>query len=472
MADDPPPPPPAESHASDGLAATASVLEGLGVRIRVPSGSVVERVPGMNAYRIDDGQDPPRFLMRVQPMVASAASSSPEQQFEQHLRFLTEKESDFSIIRDLDLNFDGARAKLAYLAMPAGEGVLAITGWLLVQTGPNSFIVFSTITSGVDFPEVEPLLANSFATIDLSALESAAASQLTKRERTEKFLRSITPAKLRAAADGRVRWYRLYRPGAGRNGADLEVGFLRIRAFEGERGEVSESSTASSRSTPEQGLMVEVIAKMLVEGDPAHTVDVQSRLWQSWDRQAESWSTLSTERIKGQSTTAAQTGWRARPISTNERGSILTVVNSSPMRSVNAEEQAKSRQPSEWEIPDAGYINQAEVILLGSLLPRDGSMDGEYAFYWYDSRSNRLPQRSDRWERDATPAAAGTTGAPGTTSRSTLISRPSAEGPEFKQLFGANGERLRRIDSDGLITELIEHADLLRIWKSKGLPTG
>lgn len=459
------------------LSAAPADLEGLGVRLRVPAGSVVEQIPGTIAYRIDDGRDPPRFLIRVQSMVASAASSSPQQQFEQHIRFLREKETDFSVIRDFDLDFGGARGKLAYLAMPAGDGVLAITGWLVIQTGPNTFVVFSVITSGVDFPEVEPLLARAFETIDLSALESVAAQQLTRRERTERFLRSLTPQKLRSVADDRPRWYRIYRPGAGRNGTDLEIGFLRIRAFEGERGEVSDSSRASPRSVPEMGLMVELIAKMMVDGDPAHTVDIQSRFWQSWDRQAESWSTVNTERLKGHAVTAGQTGWRARPISTNERGSILTVVNSSPMRAVNADEQARSRVPSEWEIPDTGYINQAEVILLGSLLPRDGSLDGEFAFYWYDSRTNRLPQRIDRWERvdDQSRSATGSgasSGRPSMSSRYSLTSRPSADGAEFKQLFGADGERLRRIDADGLVTELIEHAELLRLWKSKGLPTG
>jgi len=208
------------------------------------------------------------------------------------------------------------------------------------------------------------------------------------------------------------------------------------------------------------GLMVEVIAKMFVDGDSAHTVDIQSRFWQAWDRGAESWSTVSTERRAGASHTLGQTGWRARAMSTNEQGSVLTVINSLA-HSSNGADPLKSRTPTEWEVPEVGYLNQAELVLLGALLPRDGSMDGEYSFYCYDTRSNRLPQRVDRWTPD-----------PDSKGRYTLTSRASVESPEFKQLFGSTGERLRRIDADGLVTEVIEHADLLRLWKSKGLPTG
>ncbi|MBX3355563.1 MAG: hypothetical protein KF724_07685 [Phycisphaeraceae bacterium] len=449
-----------EDEVLSRLSRTVVELEALGVKMRVPKFAIVEPMPGSNSYRIDDGQDPPRYLVRVQTMVASAATSSPEQQLRQHLEFLVEKGQEYTIIRDVDLTIDRANAKLTYLSMPAGEGITAVTGYLMIQTGPNTFIVFSIITSGFDFAEADGLLAAAFSTISLAPLEVVAQVQAEKLDRTQRFLKTLTPERLRAVADERPRWFRLYRPGAGRDGGDLEAGFLRIRVFEEERGEVSSSSIAGSRTEPEMGLMVEVIAKMLLSGDATHTLDMQSRFWQSWDREAENWSIVSTERRGGQSSTGGQTGWRARRMSTGEQGSILTVVNSQSSQATR-DDLFRSRQSQEWEIPEVGYINQAEVILLGILLPRDGSFDGDYSFYWYDSRSNRLPQRIDRWTAD--PDGSG---------RYTLISRPSADSPEMKQLFGRDGERLRRIDADGLVTEAIEHADLMRIWRSKGLPTG
>jgi hypothetical protein len=38
------------------------------------------------------------------------------------------------------------------------------------------------------------------------------------------------------------------------------------------------------------------------------------------------------------------------------------------------------------------------------------------------------------------------------------------------QEFDARGERVRRVDIDGSVTELIELEDLRKLWKSKGLP--
>jgi len=424
-------------------------LEGIGVSLRVPKGAVVKALPNQTAYRIDDGQSPPRFLIMAQPMVASAATSTPQKQFDQHLQFLIEKGSEFSVIRDENLSFAGSPAKLAYLAKPMGDGVTAITGWLLIQTGPNTFVVFSIISSGVDFPQVDGILAMSYSTITMKALENVTSAQAEKLDRTRRFIDTLTPAKLRAMADGKPKWFRLYRPGGAQDGSDLEVGFLRITAFDGERGEVSASSAKGEKTPSEFGLIVEVSAKFLVHGDPAHSVDLQSRSWQAWDRQEECWSTVSTERAAKEAKTWGQTGWRSRPMSTNERGSILTVTSS--------DNQIGSM---EWEIPAEGYLNQGEVVLLGSLLPREKSFEGDYSFYCYDNRTNKLPQRIDRWTRDTDGNG-----------RYTLISRPSADAPEMKQVFSANGQRVQRIDADGLVTEAIEHADLLRLWKTKGLPT-
>jgi len=435
-------------------------LDAIGVTLRVPKGAIVERLANQTSYRIDDGNDPPRFLIRAQSMVASAARSSPQLQFDQHRDFLIEKGTEFTTLRDIDFQVSGSPAKLAFLAMPMGDGVTAITGWLLIQTGPNTFVAFSIISSGVDFPVAEEALAASFSTISLTALEHATAVQAEKLDRSKRFLASLTPQRLRAAADGKNRWYRVYRPGGGRDGGDMELGYLRIRAYEAERGEVSESSRLRSNAPPEPGLLVEVTAKLLVGGDPAHTVDVLSRYWQSWDRQSETWSMVSTERVAKQSKTQGQSGWRSPPMSTGERGSVLTVVNSELSKATSASEQLRARDEVDWEVPADGYLNQAEVILLGSLLPRDASYEGDYSFYYYDTRSNKLPQRIDRWSRETDGSG-----------RWMLLTRPSTDSGEMKQLYTADGERVRRIDADGLVTEVIDHGDLLRIWRSKGLPT-
>ena len=38
------------------------------------------------------------------------------------------------------------------------------------------------------------------------------------------------------------------------------------------------------------------------------------------------------------------------------------------------------------------------------------------------------------------------------------------------QEFDGKGKRVRRVDVDGSVTELIDLEDLRKLWKSKGLP--
>ena len=116
-----------------------------------------------------------------------------------------------------------------------------------------------------------------------------------------------------------------------------------------------------------------------------------------------------------------------------------------------------TREPSRYAIPDSAYLSQAEVFLLGSLLPRDKPLGGDMAFYYYDSKSRQLAQRIDQWER---ADRAG---------QWLLTTIPVVEASVIRQWFDATGRRIRRIDGDGTVTERIDPNALARLWQSKGL---
>ncbi len=434
--------------ASDGLAPDPVVLDALGVSIRPPGGALVQRIPGSNQYVINDSQDPPRYLIRVQSMISSTPSSTPAEQFDDHLRFLHERGAQYRVLVERDDPVGGQPAKIAYVAMPMEGGLTAITGWCMVQTAPNMFVVFSLLSSGVDFGAVEPLLDRSFETVSLQTLEAISAARAERLERGAAAIATFTPARLKQLTDGRQRWFRVYKPGGAADGSDRELGWIVMKVFEADRDEVKPGTPPRPREQAEMGLMVALDAKMLIDGDATHTVDVQTRIWMAWDRSSETWTIVSTERQAKMVRSWEQTGWRTAP-SPGEPRSVLHVINST----------RSTRDPFQWQIPSGAYLNQAEVILLGRLLPRDGSVDGELSFYCYDGKLNRMPQRQDRWTREPD-------------GRCTLVTRPFQEGPEYTQLFSPSGERLRRIDPDGVVTEATELEDLRRLWKSKGLPTG
>ena len=117
-----------------------------------------------------------------------------------------------------------------------------------------------------------------------------------------------------------------------------------------------------------------------------------------------------------------------------------------------------SREPKQWSLPDRAYLCQPEVFFLGSLLPRDDSVGEELAFYHYDSHRQRMPLRVDRWQR--TDDGSGNW---------TLISKLAIDAGSITQIFDAQGNRLKRLDANGVITERIDPQELQRLWKAKGL---
>ena len=98
------------------------------------------------------------------------------------------------------------------------------------------------------------------------------------------------------------------------------------------------------------------------------------------------------------------------------------------------------------------------LFLLGGLLPRDGSIAGEMTFYVYDTKSRRLTDRIDDWRR--TRDGSG---------QWVLKTMPVLDTKPITQLFDAQGNRIRRIDGDGTVTERIDPDRLKGIWRSKGL---
>ena len=128
------------------------------------------------------------------------------------------------------------------------------------------------------------------------------------------------------------------------------------------------------------------------------------------------------------------------------------------LKVVTSTKESRTRDEANWTITDQAYLSLPEVFCLGSLLPRDEARAGEMEFFFYDSRHRALPRRIDRWQ----PVADGNW---------ELLTRSALDANAIRQVFNSNGERLRRIDGDGKITERIDPQTLRRLWESKGLIT-
>lgn len=432
--------------------------EPLGLRFRPPTPALAkaESLEGVFRYEVVDAQATPRWWLRFQYLTSSSAGLSARDQVMAYLDAMRRNEKEFTIrvdeaIRPVGAGEDG---QLLVIEAPVGDGSTGLSGWLLVPSGRDRFLACSLAVPTDGLATTIPALRKAFAEMQMISVESVEAA---KRERVERGARMLAfdEAKLRAALRPEPVVYRIYRP-ASSGSPETELGWMTIRVVEGRRGEVDPNRPASRYrdADNDEGLLVILDAKSLVSQDGRTVVDTQTRAWMAWDRLSEVWSSRSTQRTtQGQGTasrTTAQTGIRtpARPGQPRPR---LEVINSV------AEQQ--TRDPLEWSLPP-NYLSQAELLVLGKLLPKDAPAAQPYASYAFDPRSNTLPQRTDEWRRNADGTWTLETEIPG--SPQNLI-----------QIFAADGERLKRIDHDGvgpIHTERIEVDALRALWRRKGLP--
>ncbi len=429
-----------------GLEPEPLVAEAYGLKMHLPAGTTVttQLTDQKLMYVFADGREVGAWGMRLQPLVSSRPGASAESLIQDKIREVRSTGRRFRIIANHPGLYGAVEGRLLYLQRTLPDGAEVINGWLILPTAPQRFLVFSLVMSADRFGLLRSVFDASFATIDLRSQEEVAAQRQARLERGRMVIDTLTPARLRSLVSGRT-LYRIYQPAtSGRADDETEFGYFTMRFLEAPRGRLTPERLPSSYGAmeSEEGLMVVIEARAIVDAAAKHYVDVEGRYWMGWTRSSEAWSVRVTERKGVTEHTTAETGVRAR--------GVLNVIHSA--------REEFTRQPTEWSIPDKAYLSQPEVFGLGGLLPRDGTVTGPMTFYHYDSRLRRVPRRIDDWQPADDP-----------TGHWVLRTRSSIAAGVVTQIFDARGTRLRRIDTDGKITERIEHRELLRIWQAKGL---
>ncbi len=429
-----------------GLDPEPLVAEAYGLKMHLPAGTTVttQLTDQKLMYVFADGREVGAWGMRLQPLVSSRPGASAESLIQDKIREVRSTGRRFRIIANHPGIYGAVEGRLLYLQRTLPDGAEVINGWLILPTAPQRFLVFSLVMSADRFGLLRSVFDASFSTIDLRSQEEVAAQRQARLERGRMVIDTLTPARLRSLVSGRT-LYRIYQPAtSGRADDETEFGYFTMRFLEAPRGRLTPERLPSSYGAmeSEEGLMVVIEARAIVDAAAKHYVDVEGRYWMGWTRSSEAWSVRVTERKGVTEHTTAETGVRAR--------GVLNVIHSA--------REEFTRQPTEWSIPDKAYLSQPEVFGLGGLLPRDGTVTGPMTFYHYDSRLRRVPRRIDDWQPADDP-----------TGHWVLRTRSSIAAGVVTQIFDARGTRLRRIDADGKITERIDHRELLRIWQAKGL---
>lgn len=443
---------------SDGLAEVPLDAEGLGFTMRVPAGCTVriERGRSLSYLLAEDGQQP-GWRLRATSITASKAGTTARSQCEDYVAEVRARDSKIEVVANEAFRAGTVDGHIVYLAVPLETGGRGIMGMLALPSSIDSYLAFSMLIVDGSFASARPLLERAFATITVRDVAKAAAEDMDLLVRGAEIAGAITADKLRATIDPEPRVYRMWRTDEA--GARQDYGYMVIRVREGRQGEVDASKDPAKLKGEdnEPGLLASIDARIVVNNDPSHTVDAQSRYFVRWDRASEAWSIRTTERQKRASRSSAQTGLRLAPSAGAPRP-VLQVITASG--------DGMTREPQEWAVPPA-YLSQAELIVLGELLPRDAAgtdvgaganSRAGIAFkdYAFDQREQKLPQRHEKWTRIGTGWR--------------LETRQGSSPAMTVQEFDERGKRVRRTDVDGSVTEMIKLEDLRALWKSKGLP--
>jgi len=416
---------------SDGLAEVPLDAEGLGFTMRVPAGCTVriERGRSLSYLLAEDGQQP-GWRLRATSITASKAGTTARSQCEDYVAEVRARDSKIEVVANEAFRAGTVDGHIVYLAVPLETGGRGIMGMLALPSSIDSYLAFSMLIVDGSFASARPLLERAFATITVRDVAKAAAEDMDLLVRGAEIAGAITADKLRATIDPEPRVYRMWRTDEA--GARQDYGYMVIRVREGRQGEVDASKDPAKLKGEdnEPGLLASIDARIVVNNDPSHTVDAQSRYFVRWDRASEAGA--------------------PRP--------VLQVITASG--------DGMTREPQEWAVPPA-YLSQAELIVLGELLPRDvagtdvgagANSRAGIAFkdYAFDQREQKLPQRHEKWTRIGTGWR--------------LETRQGSSPAMTVQEFDERGKRVRRTDVDGSVTEMIKLEDLRALWKSKGLP--
>lgn len=341
-----------------------------------------------------------------------------------------------------------------YVKLPRGAGEApAIRGYTVFQIGPGRFVTFDLLTTEPQFARTRRIYELTVATAKFEDASTVTATRGAAVEAGVAVLSGLTPADLEQIIKNRPEtWYRVYREAATKASADAnELGYQRVRAWMGQRGELDSTRERSRWQAADRqaGVLVQIEGRSIreprmVDGKRVFTViDTRGTYFMTPDRTEEAWAIQMAIRDPGKRTpeTWLETGARSS-------GSMSVTVS-------GAARVGESARPF---VPDHGYANQVESLLLPQILIRSAKA-GEYGLYTYQSEFGNVRLRRDVLERPADGSEMWR-----------VTTRMHEDAEPRVSLYRDSGELISSRLPDGTILEPTTFERLMNLWKSKGLP--
>ncbi|KAA0216032.1 MAG: hypothetical protein DYG94_10100 [Leptolyngbya sp. PLA3] len=345
--------------------------------------------------------------------------------------------------RDRQYGLAGYNADHAYVAIPR-EGTLEYTirGSTLLQTDPGRFVLFELYTTASDFTKARETYEVMLATAAIEDQANIATRRAAMLDAGVKALAQLTESDYRAVFSAHPqRWERLSRPTpTGAASDEEELGYRRVQARVGKRGDLSPNKPKEKWTTDDQqdGYIVQIDARLL---EIDSIIDTRAAYFLSLDRTEEAWVVNMAVRKEADVSRWQEIGARL--------GTDMSI------NVIPEQLQATKIRP---QIQGEGYISVVESYMLPQLLVHIG-IPADFAFYSYQTSSSTIRLRTDSL---ATPKGKG--------GPWTLTTRLNADAPPQTTVIGPDGKILRTDLADGRRWSPIEFDALYNLWKSKGLP--
>jgi len=346
--------------------------------------------------------------------------------------------------RSRDLRVAGLEADRVYLRVPDDTAEeRAIAGYTVVRLSPRRFVVFQLSAPASEFESARALFQTTIAAADFDRSRQDEVKRGASVLRGRDLLLSISTDEFdRLVQSFEGRWERLYRPAPpGADAEPRELGYRRVRAWKGMRGEIQIGADPENFDTVEsqRGYLVAIDARLL-DAD-GQTTDVASRYFLTPDASEEAWSIRMTLRR-------------------DERIVSNYVENGVRVDSTLKVSLTASGQPAETVRPliqGLGYISQVQTYLLPELLIETGA-PGEYGFYAYETSKQTIAYRATHASRDER------------TGQWTIETTIAGADEPRVSTYNAQSRFQRTRLPDGRVWERTTLEDLLELWRRNGLP--
>ncbi|HEX8878113.1 MAG TPA: hypothetical protein VF777_15300 [Phycisphaerales bacterium] len=324
---------------------------------------------------------------------------------------------------------------------PDPKKMRLIYGVTFIKLGPGRFAYFETSLGEAQFERARAQIEATVATAQFADKPALEAAQRALFDAGAKFLETVDEAKLRAVvADSKETWWRLYIPS--KTGADAdakELGYRRIRISMGKRGEIDPSRDPKEfrGADLDEGYLVKVDFRGILGDNNEVLTDSRGTFFLSLDRSQETWALTTRVRDGKSDKVSDEIGYRV--------GSQIKL------------KKADGRDAT-LLVPDKAYVSRLETFLLHRLLVLS-RLTTEFAFYTYSSETELVDIRRESVEQPVDKP-----GIYRITSRLGEGNQPQVA------TIKANGDLLFADLGGGVRIEPTSLEQLIRLWKSKGLP--